>query len=332
MIVIVKKDFDLSSLQSRLERMGLQATSKESDNVRILYVDGKTAGVDIDRLRSFEGVIDVVGSIDAYPLCSRTDDRNDSVIDVGGVKIGGDNFCVIAGPCAVESERQTIDIAFSLKKSGANILRGGAFKPRTSPYSFQGLGIEGLRILKKAKKESGLPIVSEIVSPEYIGEYDDVDIIQVGARNMQNFELLKKLGKISTPILLKRGMGASVDEWLSSAEYIMSGGNKNVILCERGIRTFQNGMRNTLDVGVIPIIKEKTHLPVIVDPSHAGGVSRFVKPLALAATAVGVHGLMIEVHDDPERALSDGEQALKIRDFELLMKDINGIMPVIGKR
>lgn len=332
MIILVKKGCDISFFAKKLEDMGVQTVACEDAEVNVLCVKGEISCSDADRLRDLEGVVDVITHKDPHPLCSKIVNADDSVLDVGGIKIGGENFCVMAGPCAVENEKNTIDLAIALKNAGVNVLRGGAFKPRTSPYSFQGLGLEGLRILKKAKRESGLPIVSEIVAAEYIDEYDGVDIIQVGARNMQNFELLKKLGKINTPILLKRGMGASVDEWLYSAEYILSGGNKKVILCERGIRTFQNGMRNTFDIGVIPILKEKTYLPVIADPSHASGVSRFVKPLSMAATAAGANGLMIEVHDNPANALSDGGQSLTVKDFEMLMKDLREVLPVAGKK
>ena len=238
----------------------------------------------------------------------------------------------MAGPCSVESEEQIIEIAKSVKESGANFLRGGAFKPRTSPYSFQGLELEGLRLLKRAKEETGLSIVTEIMSTDYIDEFvRDVDVIQVGARNMQNFDLLKQLGKTNRPILLKRGLSSTIEEWLMSAEYIMSGGNENVILCERGIRTFEGYTRNTLDLSAIPVVKKLSHLPVIVDPSHASGYWHLVKPLAKAAIVAGADGLMIEVHNDPQHALSDGQQSVKPELFDEIMKSIKVLAEMEGK-
>ena len=238
----------------------------------------------------------------------------------------------MAGPCSVESEEQIIEIAKSIKKSGANFLRGGAFKPRTSPYSFQGLELEGLELLKIAKRETGLPIVTEIMSPKYIDEFvNNVDVIQVGARNMQNFDLLKELGKTNKPILLKRGLSATIEEWLMSAEYIMAGGNENIILCERGIRTYETYTRNTLDLSAIPVIKKLSHLPVIVDPSHAAGYWYLVEPLAKAAIAAGADGLMIEVHNNPQCALSDGQQSLKPALFDKVMKKVKVLAEIEGK-
>lgn len=231
----------------------------------------------------------------------------------------------------METEKQIIFVAEQVKKAGATMLRGGAFKPRTSPYSFQGLGLDGLNLLRKAKAETGMPIVTEIMSERYIDQYADVDVIQVGARNMQNFDLLKALGRLKTPILLKRGIAATIEEWLMSAEYIMSEGNTNVVLCERGIRTYEPYTRNTLDLSAIPILKERTHLPVIVDPSHASGVSRLVKPLSLASVGAGADGLMIEVHNDPARALSDGAQSLKPEQFADVVKAIDVMLPVVNK-
>ena len=238
----------------------------------------------------------------------------------------------MAGPCSVESEEQIIEIAKSIKESGANFLRGGAFKPRTSPYSFQGLELEGLKLLKVAKKETGLPIVTEIMSTKYIDEFvNNVDVIQVGARNMQNFDLLKELGKTNKPILLKRGLSATIEEWLMSAEYIMAGGNENIILCERGIRTYETYTRNTLDLSAIPVIKKLSHLPVIVDPSHAAGYWYLVEPLAKAAIAAGADGLMIEVHNNPQCALSDGQQSLKPALFDKVMKKVKVLAEIEGK-
>ncbi|HPD02415.1 MAG TPA: 3-deoxy-7-phosphoheptulonate synthase, partial [Clostridia bacterium] len=248
-----------------------------------------------------------------------------------GVKFGGKHFQIIAGPCSVESERQVIEIAQAVKAAGAAVLRGGAFKPRSSPYSFQGLGLEGLKYLIKAREETGLPIVTELMSEKYLDAFADVDIVQIGARNMQNFELLKEVGKINKPVLLKRGLANTIEEWLMSAEYIMAEGNSEVILCERGIRTFEPYTRNTLDLSAIPILKEKTHLPVIVDPSHASGQSRLVRPLSLASVGAGADGLIIEVHNNPECALCDGAQSLKPDQFAELASAVRGMLDIVGK-
>ena len=247
---------------------------------------------------------------------------NDTVIDVAGRKIGGGHFQVIAGPCSIESREQMTEVAEDVKMAGAGLLRGGAFKPRTSPYSFQGLENEGMQMLLEAKKATGLPIVTEIMSAEHLPLFEDVDVIQVGTRNMQNFQLLKELGKVDKPILLKRGMANTLEELLMSAEYIMAGGNEKVILCERGIRTFETSMRNTLDISAIPMLKSKTHLPVIVDPSHAAGIRFMVEPLTMAAIAAGADGVMIEVHNNPEKALCDGKQSLTPESFAELMKKV----------
>ena len=256
----------------------------------------------------------------------------DSIVDVCGVKVGGKQITVMAGPCSVETREQIIGVAEDVKQMGAAILRGGAFKPRTSPYSFQGLQETGLDLLKEAKAVTGLPIITEIMSADKIERFiEDVDVIQVGARNMQNFELLKELGKTDKPILLKRGLSATIEEWLMSAEYIMAGGNDNVILCERGIRTFENYTRNTLDLSAIPAVKKLSHLPVVVDPSHAAGMWWMVEPLAKAAVAVGADGLIIEVHNDPEHALCDGAQSLKPERFGRLMQDLKIIAGAVGR-
>ena len=248
-------------------------------------------------------------------------------MEVGNARIGGGNFAFIAGPCSVESEEQICEVAMKVKNSGAAILRGGAFKPRTSPYAFQGMREKGIELLKRARQESGLPIITEIMDLSHLPLFEDVDIIQVGARNMQNFELLKALGKIGKPILLKRGLSSTIEEWLMSAEYIMAGGNEQVILCERGIRTFETATRNTLDLSCIPVLKGLTHLPVIVDPSHATGHARLVKPMAMAAAAAGADGLMIEVHNHPERAFCDGQQSLNPEQFDSLAEDVRKILP-----
>ena len=258
-----------------------------------------------------------------YKKANRLFHPADTIVDVNGSKVGGKYLGIMAGPCSVESEKQIVEVAKAVKASGANFLRGGAFKPRTSPYSFQGLELEGLELLKIAKQETGLPIVTELMGVEYLDRFvEDVDVIQIGARNMQNFDLLKEVGKTQTPILLKRGMSSTIEEWLMSAEYIMAGGNENVILCERGIRTFETATRNTLDLSAVPVIKEKSHLPIIIDPSHATGKRDLVEPLAKAAIAVGADGLMIEVHNNPAKALCDGKQSIKPETFDEIMKKI----------
>ncbi|MDR2091409.1 MAG: 3-deoxy-7-phosphoheptulonate synthase [Clostridiales bacterium] len=268
----------------------------------------------------------------AFKSVSRKNHPGDTVVDIGGgVKIGGENFTVIAGPCSVESEAQIVEIAKSVKKSGAHALRGGAFKPRSSPYAFQGLKALGMEYLLEAKSITGLPIVTEIMNIAHIGLFADVDVIQVGARNMQNFELLKELGRLDKPILLKRGLANTVQEFLMSAEYIMSEGNGKVILCERGIRTFEGVTRNTLDLSCIPLIKEATHLPVIVDPSHATGIARLVAPMSYASVASGADGLIIEVHNDPENALCDGDQSILPSEFETVSRKIKDIAGLFGK-
>ncbi len=255
-----------------------------------------------------------------------------TIVDVNGVKIGGKKIAVIAGPCSVESEEQIVEIAKEVKELGANFLRGGAFKPRTSPYAFQGLKYEGLELLKKAKAKTGLPIVTELMSPYDIETFvENVDVIQVGARNMQNFDLLKELGKTNKPILLKRGLSATIEEWLMSAEYIMAGGNENVILCERGIRTFETYTRNTLDLSAVPAVKKLSHLPVVIDPSHSAGKYWMVEPLAKAAVAVGADGLIIEVHNDPANALCDGPQSIKPEKFAKLMEELRVIAGAVGR-
>ena len=256
-----------------------------------------------------------------------------TVIDIHGKKIGGEHLGIIAGPCSVENEAQIIEVAKSVKASGANFLRGGAFKPRTSPYAFQGLALEGLNLLKAAKQATGLPIVTELMSTQYLDIFvEEVDVIQIGARNMQNFDLLRAVGATKKPILLKRGLSATIDEWLMAAEYIMNGGNENIILCERGIRTFEHATRHTLDIQAIPVLKKLTHLPIIIDPSHAGGHSYLVEPMAKAAIAAGADGIMIEVHNDPQNALSDGEQSLNLTEFKALMDKVKILAKLEGKK
>ena len=283
-------------------------------------------------LKDNECVDKVMRVQEPFKRANRSFHPEDSVIDVSGVKIGGRKLAVIAGPCSVENEKQIVGVAKSVKLAGATLLRGGAFKPRTSPYSFQGLKEEGLDLLKIARKETGLPIVTEIMSARMLERFvEDVDLIQVGARNMQNFELLKELGRTNVPVLLKRGLSATIEEWLMAAEYIMAGGNDNVILCERGIRTFETYTRNTLDLSAIPAVKKLSHLPVIVDPSHAAGLWWMVEPMAKAAVAAGADGLIIEVHNDPEHALCDGAQSLKPERFARLMGELSGIAKIVGR-
>ncbi|MBQ9967098.1 MAG: 3-deoxy-7-phosphoheptulonate synthase [Oscillospiraceae bacterium] len=300
-----------------LENQGLKIHISEGDRHTVLGLVGDTGGIDMDLLASLDIVQDVKRVSEPYKRCSRDFQPQDTVIEIGtsGVKLGGGNFCFIAGPCSVETHEQIIDVAKSVKAAGANILRGGAFKPRTSPYDFQGLGALGIEMLLEAKKETGLPIITEVMNVTQLPLFEDVDIIQIGARNMQNFDLLKEVGKMNKPILLKRGLCATMKEWLMSAEYIMSEGNEQVILCERGIRTYETYTRNTLDLSAVPTLKGLSHLPVVVDPSHATGSRKLVRPMALAAAAAGADGLMIEVHNDPKNALCDGAQSLTPEQF-----------------
>ena len=289
----------------------------------VLGLLGDTTQIDIEYIDAQDVVESVKRVQEPYKKANRKFHPENTVIDIGnGVKIGDGSLQILAGPCSVESEEQIIEVAKAVKKSGATILRGGAFKPRTSPYAFQGLKSEGLDLLKIARKETGLPIVTEIMRASHIDMFENVDIIQVGARNMQNFELLKELGKIDKPILLKRGLSATIEEWLMSAEYIMAEGNNKVILCERGIRTYENFTRNTLDISAIPIVKKLSHLPVVVDPSHASGKSWLVEPLAIAAVAAGADGLIIEVHNDPPHALCDGAQSLTPQQFDAVANKV----------
>ncbi|MEG1446794.1 MAG: 3-deoxy-7-phosphoheptulonate synthase, partial [Ruthenibacterium sp.] len=286
---------------------------------------------DIDLVRANPFVEDVKRVSEPYKKANLKFHPQNTVINVCGHQIGGGKFSVMAGPCSVESEAQILEVASAVKDSGAGFLRGGAFKPRTSPYAFQGMRAEGLELLQVAKRATGLPIVTEIMNTEHIPLFADVDMIQVGARNMQNFELLKELGHLKTPILLKRGLSNTIEEWLMSAEYIMAGGNENVILCERGIRTFETSMRNTLDISAVPMLKSKTHLPVIIDPSHAAGIAWMVEPLAMAAIAAGADGLMMEVHNDPAHAKCDGAQSLTPAQFDALMAKIKAATAFFGK-
>lgn len=321
-----------TKIRVNLEQQGFQINEINGLNMTIFGIIGDTSTLDMNLLKVNDCVDKVMRVQEPFKRANRMFHPEDSVVDVCGVPVGGRKIQVIAGPCSVESSEQVIQVAKSVKLGGARMLRGGAFKPRTSPYSFQGLKELGLDYLKAAKEETGLPIVTEIMSADKIERFvEDVDLIQVGARNMQNFELLKELGKTRKPILLKRGLSATIEEWIMSAEYIMAGGNDNVILCERGIRTFETYTRNTLDLSAIPAVKKLSHLPVVVDPSHAAGMWWMVEPLAKAAVAVGADGLLIEVHNDPEHALCDGAQSLKPERFARLMGELKGIAQIVGR-
>lgn len=334
MIIVLKKNAEeakVEKLKENLVQRGLKLHLSQGEDTTIIGLVGDTTEIEPEQLQAFDVVETVKRIKEPYKKANRSMHPQDSVIDICGKKIGGNHFQVIAGPCSVETREQMIEVAKDVKASGAGLLRGGAFKPRTSPYSFQGLGSEGLRLLLEAKKATGLPIVTEIMSVAHLDLFEDVDVIQVGARNMQNFELLKELGKTNKPILLKRGMSSTIDELLMSAEYIMAGGNEQVILCERGIRTFETSMRNTLDISAVPMLKSKTHLPVIVDPSHAAGIRFMVEPLTMAAIAVGADGVMIEVHNNPEKALCDGMQSLTPQAFDDVMKKVKKTTEFFGK-
>ena len=335
MIIVLKPgapQAECEKIKAMLLREGFQINEIVGVNMTIYGVIGDTSTFDPKRITVNDYVEKVMRVQEPFKRANRMFHPENTIVDVSGVKIGGKKIAVIAGPCSIETDEQMASVAASVKAAGATLLRGGAFKPRTSPYSFQGLKEKGLDMLKTAGRANGLPIVTEIMSADKIERFiEDVDLIQVGARNMQNFELLKELGKTNVPILLKRGLSATIEEWIMSAEYIMAGGNDNVILCERGIRTFENYTRNTLDLSAIPAAKKLSHLPVIVDPSHAAGMWWMVEPLAKAAIAAGADGLMIEVHNDPENAWCDGAQSLKPERFETLMKDLKGIAQVIGR-
>jgi 3-deoxy-7-phosphoheptulonate synthase len=320
-------------LCAKIEELGLTPKNVDSENHKVLNIIGDTSKVDETTISSWPGVSNVTRIQVPYKLASLEAHPEPTIIDVCGVKIGGDNFTVMAGPCSVESEEQIISVANDVKASGAKILRGGAYKPRTSPYAFQGLALEGLDLLKEARKVTGLPIITEIPSIDLIPRFvEEVDIIQVGARNMQNFELLKALGKIDKPILLKRGLCNTINEWLMAAEYILAGGNSKVILCERGIRTYETYTRNTLDLSAVLAVKELSHLPVIVDPSHSTGRWSMVEAMSKAALACGADGIIVEVHNNPECALCDGAQSLKPKKFDKMMGQLKLIAPIVGKK
>lgn len=335
MIIVLKPhttDENVARVENLIKKRGLDTHIVRGQEMTIIGCIGDTTSIDPKLFEVDPSVDKVMHVQEPYKLASRAFHPEDSIIDVSGVKVGGEHLAFIAGPCSVESYEQVLEVAKAVKASGANMLRGGAFKPRTSPYSFQGLGLEGLDILCAVKEEVGLPIVTELMSPDYLDVFNEkVDLIQIGARNMQNFDLLKQLGQLDRPILLKRGLNATFDEWIMSAEYIMASGNENVILCERGIRTFETFTRNTLDLQSIPVLNRKTHLPVIIDPSHAGGKWWLVEPMAKAAIAAGANGLLIEVHNDPECALCDGAQSLKPAKYDALMEQVRQIAKVVGK-
>ena len=327
MIVVLKDNPDqkqLDNLVSWLKSMGLDIHFSQGQSATIMGLVGDTAAVDMDLINSLDIVETVKRVQEPYKNVNRKFHPEDTVVEIaGGIKIGGGNFQVIAGPCSVESEDQICLVAREVKTAGARLLRGGAFKPRTSPYSFQGLELDGLKLMEIAKQETGLPIVSELMSISYLDEFmKTVDVIQIGARNMQNYDLLKQVGKTNKPVILKRGLSSTIEEWLLSAEHIMAGGNENVILCERGIRTFETYTRNTLDLSAVPVVKKHSHLPIIVDPSHGTGSREYVESMAKASIVAGCDGLMIEVHNNPQKALSDGQQSITPDEFDSLMKKI----------
>ena len=334
MIAVLKNgttDKQIESLSSWIRSQGLEVHISKGSQHIILGLIGDTAKIDAELVESLDMVESVKRISEPFKSANRKFHPDDSIINVGNTSVGGNIFAIMAGPCSVESEEQVMDIARSVKNSGATMLRGGAFKPRTSPYDFQGLKADGIELLLKAKKETGLPIVTEIMNANHLPLFEDVDVIQVGARNMQNFELLKELGRTNKPILLKRGLANTLKELLMSAEYIMAGGNENIILCERGIRTFETYTRNTLDLSAVPMLKELTHLPIIIDPSHATGVARLVKPMAIAAAACGADGLMIEVHNDPAHALCDGAQSLTPEAFAKVTAAVRRVLDAVAE-
>lgn len=335
MIIVLKPQTEqkrVEGLLSHLHAMGLGTNYSKGEYSTVIGLIGDTSTVDIRKLDALDYVEKVTRVSEPYKLANRKFHADDTVVRVGETAIGGGAFAVIAGPCSIESEKQMIEVATRVKQAGATMLRGGAFKPRTSPYAFQGMGRDGIQLLLSAKKATGLPVVTELMSTADLDAFQDVDVIQVGARNMQNFDMLKELGRCQKPILLKRGLSATVEEWLMSAEYIMAGGNVNVILCERGIRTFEKETRNTLDLSAVPLVKRNSHLPVVVDPSHATGKRDLVLPLAKAAVVCGADGLMVEVHNDPASALCDGPQSLTPDQFDQMMKVISPLCEMENKR
>ena len=336
MIIVMKPKFSEDNLRNvinTIEGLGLTAHLSRGEHTTLVGVVGDKRRLLEKNPELFPGVDRVIQVSETYKLANKKFKAEPTIIDVDGVKIGGDNFVIMAGPCAVESHDQLMQTAAAAKAGGAQILRGGAYKPRTSPYSFQGLEVEGLKYMAEAREATGLKVITEVTSEHALeAAVNYVDIIQIGARNMQNFELLKEAGKINKPVMLKRGLAATIDEWLNAAEYIMSEGNEDVILCERGIRTFETSTRNTLDISAVPVIKSKSHLPIIVDPSHASGVRAYISPLSRAAVAAGADGLMIEVHPCPEKALSDGSQSLDPGDFKKLTEELRPFISLMGRK
>jgi len=331
MIIVCKNSAGtkrIEELTNRFEAQGFRTHCSQGTQSTIIGLIGDTSKIDVEDVQALPIVEKVQRVSEPFKLVNRKFHAEDTIVDVNGVKIGGGSFGVIAGPCSVESEEQIVSCARAIKAAGGTFLRGGAFKPRTSPYAFRGLKAKGLDLLLTAKKETGLPIVTELMSLDHLDLFNDVDVIQIGARNMQNFEMLDEIGKCNKPILLKRGLANTIEEWLMSAEYIMSGGNENVILCERGIRTFETYTRNTLDLSAVPVLRGLTHLPVIIDPSHATGVAKLVKPLSLATAAVGADGLIIEVHNDPPHALCDGAQSQTPEMFAETMRRVAALRPL----
>ncbi len=337
MIVVMSpeaSESQIKEISERLEKQGFKIHLSEGEQRTLLGVIGQPRENLAETLEAIPVVEKVVPISRPYKMASREFKPEDTVVDLGGgVQVGGEKLVIMAGPCAVEGEEQMMEVAHEIKKSGAHAIRGGAFKPRTSPYSFQGMEIEGLKILEKVNRETGLPTVTEVVDPHTVHEAASYsDVLQVGTRNMQNFYLLKELGNVSRPVLLKRGMSATIEEWLMAAEYIMSGGNENVILCERGIRTFEKATRNTLDLSAVAVAKQQSHLPVIVDPSHGTGHWHLVPAMSKAAVAAGADGLLIEVHPRPEEAVSDGPQSLNPEKFNTLMKDLKEVAACVGRK
>ena len=336
MIIKIDGSVDYDTLKEIIARLEAEnnVTVKPiiGEDYTILGLVGDISTIDIKHIQSLDYVLDVQRIQEPYKRASRKFKPENTIVRVGNVEIGGDRLAMMAGPCSVENEKQIIETAIAVKKAGGNILRGGVVKPRTSPYAFQGLGMEGIELMKKAKEETGLPIVCEVMSIEQLHEFGaHLDMIQLGARNMQNFDLLKEVGKTKIPVLLKRGLSATIEEWLMSAEYILAGGNENIVLCERGIRTYETAYRNVMDLNAVPMVKKLTHLPIIVDSAHGTGKFWMVKPLGMAGIAAGADGLMVEVHPEPDKALSDGPQSLKPEVFEDLMQDVEKIANVLGK-
>jgi len=333
MILILKPgtpESEIEPIRSKFEARGLIIQEIQGETTRMIGLAGDTSQITEDSVMVHSCVERIMRVSEPYKLAGRKFHPETSILDIAGIKIGGGEFAVIAGPCSVENEEQVLSIAASVKSAGADFLRGGAFKPRTSPYAFKGLGLDGLELLELARSRTGLPIVTEIMSPEHLEIFaEKVDIIQIGARNMQNFTLLRQVGELKKPVLLKRGLSSTIEELLMSAEYIISGGAPQVILCERGIRTFETATRNTLDLSAIPVLHAKSHLPVMIDPSHATGYSHLVEPMALAAAACGADGLIIEVHDNPEKALCDGAQSIRPAVFEGLMRKLKKVREAV---